>query len=283
MWVIGRSRAEVEHRAHMSCIFDIGGVANGALANALVVSKAIEGVGDNGVITIEEGKSLTTEMELVDGMQFDRGYLSPYFVTNAEKMVAELEDPYILIHEKKLSSLQPMLPILEAVVQAGRPLVIIAEEVEGEALATLVVNKLRGILNIVAVKAPGFGDRRKAMCEDIAILTGGKFISEDLGLKLENLELTDLGRAKATRVIHAEGLTVVPGFIDLHSHADGGGEINIEFTTALPVQCRIVRVWSLRPPAPRWRPGSVECCGGRHVVDGYSRVHQWRRSRGGCA
>ena len=146
-------------------------------------------VGNEGVITVEEAKSLVTETEIVEGMQFDRGYLSPYFITNAEKMVAELEDPYILIHEKKLSSLQALLPILEAVVQSGKPLVIIAEDVEGEALATLVVNKLRGGLKVAAVKAPGFGDRRKAMLEDIAILTNGTLISEELGIKLENVTL----------------------------------------------------------------------------------------------
>ena len=146
-------------------------------------------VGNEGVITVEEAKALETELEIVEGMQFDRGYLSPYFITNAEKMVAELEDPYILLHEKKLSNLQAMLPVLEAVVQSGKPLLIIAEDVEGEALATLVVNKLRGGLKVAAVKAPGFGDRRKAMLEDIAILTGGQVISEDLGIKLENVTL----------------------------------------------------------------------------------------------
>ena len=157
-------------------------------------------VGNEGVITVEEAKTAETELDVVEGMQFDRGYLSPYFITNAEKMVAELEDPYILIHEKKLSSLQTMLPILEAVVQTGKPLLIIAEDVEGEALATLVVNKLRGGLKIAAVKAPGFGDRRKAMLEDIAVLTAGQVISEDLGIKLENVTLDMLGRAKRVRI-----------------------------------------------------------------------------------
>src|SRR5580693_7809947 len=159
---------------------------------------------------VEEAKSLETELDVVEGMQFDRGYLSPYFITNAEKMLAELEDPYILIHEKKLSSLQPMLPVLEAVVQTGKPLVIIAEDIEGEALATLVVNKLRGGLKVAAVKAPGFGDRRKAMLEDIAILTGGQMIAEDLGIKLENVTLAMLGKAKRIR-IEKENTTIING------------------------------------------------------------------------
>jgi len=167
-------------------------------------------VGNEGVITVEEAKSLETELDVVEGMQFDRGYLSPYFITNAEKMVAELEDAYILIHEKKLSSLQPMLPVLEAVVQTGKPLVIIAEDIEGEALATLVVNKLRGGLKVAAVKAPGFGDRRKAMLEDIAVLTGGQLISEDLGIKLENVTLAMMGKAKRVR-IEKENTTIIDG------------------------------------------------------------------------
>jgi chaperonin GroEL len=167
-------------------------------------------VGNEGVITVEEAKSLETELDVVEGMQFDRGYLSPYFITNAEKMIAELDDPYILIFEKKLSSLQAMLPVLEAVVQTGKPLVIIAEDVEGEALATLVVNKLRGGLKVAAVKAPGFGDRRKAMLEDIAILTSGQMISEDLGIKLENVTLPMLGRAKRVR-IDKENTTIING------------------------------------------------------------------------
>jgi chaperonin GroEL len=167
-------------------------------------------VGNEGVITVEEAKGLETELDVVEGMQFDRGYLSPYFVTNAEKMTADLENAYILLHEKKLTNLQPMLPLLEAVVQAGRPLVIIAEDVEGEALATLVVNKLRGGLKIAAVKAPGFGDRRKAMMEDISILTGGQVISEDLGIKLENVTINDLGTAKRIS-IDKENTTIVNG------------------------------------------------------------------------
>jgi chaperonin GroEL len=184
--------------------------ANGDSEIGRFLAEAMQKVGNEGVITVEEAKSLATELDVVEGMQFDRGYLSPYFVTNAEKMRAELEDPYILIHEKKLSSLQAMLPILEAVVQSGRPLLIIAEDVEGEALATLVVNKLRGGLKIAAVKAPGFGDRRKAMLEDIAILTGGTAISEDLGIKLENVTLDMLGRAKKV-VIEKENTTIVDG------------------------------------------------------------------------
>jgi chaperonin GroEL len=162
------------------------------------------------VITVEEAKGIQTELEVVEGMQFDRGYVSPYFITNAEKMVAELADPYILIHEKKLSGLQSMLPLLESVVQSGKPLLIVAEDVEGEALATLVVNKLRGGLKVAAVKAPGFGDRRKAMLEDIAILTGGTVISEDLGVKLENVKLDDLGKAKRV-LIEKENTTIVEG------------------------------------------------------------------------
>jgi chaperonin GroEL len=167
-------------------------------------------VGNEGVITVEEAKSLETELDVVEGMQFDRGYVSPYFVTNAEKMVAELEEPYILLHEKKLSSLQPLLPLLEAVVQSGKPLLIVAEDVEGEALATLVVNKLRGGLKVTAVKAPGFGDRRKAMLEDMAILAGGQVISEDLGIKLENVTLDMLGKAKRIRV-EKENTTIIDG------------------------------------------------------------------------
>src|SRR5262249_34159409 len=173
--------------------------ANGDQEVGRMLAQAMQKVGNEGVITVEEAKSLETELEVVEGMQFDRGYISPYFITNADKMLCELEDPYVLIHEKKLSSLQPMLPILESVVQAGRPLLIIAEEVEGEALATLVVNKLRGGLKVAAVKAPGFGDRRKAMLEDIAIVTGGQVISEDLGIKLENVKVNMLGTAKKVR------------------------------------------------------------------------------------
>ena len=184
--------------------------SNGDVSIGQMIAKAMQKVGNEGVITVEEAKSLETELDVVEGMQFDRGYLSPYFITNAEKMVVELEDPYILIHEKKLSSLQAMLPVLEAVVQTGKPLLIVAEDVEGEALATLVVNKLRGGLKVAAVKAPGFGDRRKAMLEDIAILTGGQMIAEDLGIKLENVALQMLGRAKKVR-IDKENTTIVDG------------------------------------------------------------------------
>src|SRR5262249_38452509 len=175
-----------------------------------MIAKAMQKVGNEGVITVEEAKGLETELEVVEGMQFDRGYLSPYFITNAEKMNAELESPYILLHEKKLSGLQAMLPVLEAVVQSGRPLLVVAEDVEGEALATMVVNKLRGGLKIAAVKAPGFGDRRKAMLEDIAILTGGQVISEDLGIKLESVTLDMLGRAKRIR-IDKDNTTIIDG------------------------------------------------------------------------
>jgi chaperonin GroEL len=184
--------------------------ANGDASVGKMISEAMQKVGNEGVITVEEAKTAETELDVVEGMQFDRGYLSPYFITNAEKMIAELEDCYILIHEKKLSSLQPMLPILETVVQSGKPLLIIAEDVEGEALATLVVNKLRGGLKIAAVKAPGFGDRRKAMLEDLAILTGGNMIAEDLGIKLESITIKDLGRAKKVR-IEKENTTIVSG------------------------------------------------------------------------
>ncbi|HET9717768.1 MAG TPA: chaperonin GroEL, partial [Pseudolabrys sp.] len=184
--------------------------ANGEADIGQMIAEAMKKVGNEGVITVEEAKSLETELEVVEGMQFDRGYLSPYFITNAEKMLCELDSPYILIHEKKLSGLQPLLPVLEAVVQSGKPLLIIAEEVEGEALATLVVNKLRGGLKVAAVKAPGFGDRRKAMLEDIATLTGGQMISEDLGIKLENVTLQMLGRAKKVS-IDKDNTTIVEG------------------------------------------------------------------------
>jgi chaperonin GroEL len=184
--------------------------ANGETEIGKMISDAMQKVGNEGVITVEEAKGIQTELDVVEGMQFDRGYVSPYFITNAEKMIAEMDQPYILIHEKKLSGLQPMLPLLESIVQSGRPLVIIAEDVEGEALATLVVNKLRGGLKVAAVKAPGFGDRRKAMLEDIAILTGGTVISEDLGIKLENVKITDLGKAKKI-LIEKENTTIVEG------------------------------------------------------------------------
>src|SRR6187401_3872470 len=175
-----------------------------------IIADAMDKVGKDGTITVEEAKSIDTTLEVVEGMQFDKGYLSPYFVTNAETMECRLEDAYVLIYEKKISNLKDMLPVLEKIAKVGKPLLIIAEEVEGEALATLVVNKLRGTINVCAVKAPGFGDRRKAMCEDIAILTGGKFISEDLGIKLESLQLDDLGRAK-TIVVDKENCTIVEG------------------------------------------------------------------------
>src|SRR6202041_2672760 len=184
--------------------------ANGEVEIGKMISDAMQKVGNEGVITVEEAKGIQTELDVVEGMQFDRGYMSPYFIPNAEKMIVELEQPYILIHEKKLSGLQSMLPLLEAVVQSGRPLLIVAEDVEGEALATLVVNKLRGGLKIAAVKAPGFGDRRKAMLEDIAILTGGQVISEDLGIKLENVTLDMLGQAKKLRV-EKENTTIIDG------------------------------------------------------------------------
>jgi chaperonin GroEL len=184
--------------------------SNGDASVGKMIAEAMQKVGNEGVITVEEAKSLGTEVEIVEGMQFDRGYVSPYFITNAEKMVAELEDAYVLLHEKKLSQLQAMLPLLEAVVQSGKPLLIIAEDIEGEALATLVVNKLRGGLKVAAVKAPGFGDRRKAMLEDIGVLTGGQLIAEDLGIKLENVTPTMLGRAKKV-VIEKEKTTIIDG------------------------------------------------------------------------
>jgi chaperonin GroEL len=192
-------------------IAQVGSIAaNGEKVIGEKIAEAMQKVGNEGVITVEESKALEFELEVVEGMQFDRGYLSPYFITNAEKMVTELEDPYILLHEKKLSNLQAMLPVLEAVVQSSRPLLIVAEDVEGEALATLVVNKLRGGLKVAAVKAPGFGDRRKAMLEDIAILTGGQVISEDLGIKLENVTLQMLGKAKRVSIAK-ENTTIVDG------------------------------------------------------------------------
>src|SRR5213082_1627211 len=199
--------------------------ANGEREIGEMIARAMQKVGNEGVITVEEAKSLETELDVVEGMQFDRGYLSPYFVTNAEKMIAELENPYILIHEKKLSGLQAMLPVLESVVQSGRPLLIVAEDVEGEALATLVVNKLRGGLKVAAVKAPGFGDRRKAMLEDLAALTGGQVISDDLGIKLENVTLDMLGRAKTVR-IDKDNTTII----------DGGGD-----KTTIAARCTQMR------------------------------------------
>ena len=205
---IAKRSKKIKESAEVAQVGSIS--ANGDKSIGKMIADAMQKVGNEGVITVEEAKSLETELDVVEGMQFDRGYLSPYFITNAEKMLAELEDPYILIHEKKLSSLQPMLPVLEAVVQTGKPLVIIAEDIEGEALATLVVNKLRGGLKVAAVKAPGFGDRRKAMLEDIAILTGGTMIAEDLGIKLENVTVQMLGKAKRVR-IEKENTTIIDG------------------------------------------------------------------------
>jgi chaperonin GroEL len=207
--------------------------ANGESEIGRQIAEAMQKVGNEGVITVEENKGLETETTVVEGMQFDRGYLSPYFVTNADKMIAELEDAYILLHEKKLSSLQPMVPLLEAVIQSQRPLIIVAEDVEGEALATLVVNKLRGGLKIAAVKAPGFGDRRKAMLQDIAILTGGQVISDDLGMKLENVGLDMLGRAKKV-VIKKDDTTVIDGAGDKAEIEARVGQIRaqIEETTS---------------------------------------------------
>jgi chaperonin GroEL len=209
--IVGELEAKTKKITTSAEVAQVGTLsANGESEIGKMIAEAMEKVGNEGVITVEEAKSIQTELDVVEGMQFDRGYVSPYFITNAEKMIAEMDQPYILIFEKKLSQLQPMLPLLEAVVQSGRPLVIIAEDVEGEALATLVVNKLRGGLKIAAVKAPGFGDRRKAMLEDIAILTGGQLISEDLGIKLETVTLAMLGKAKMIR-IEKENTTIVDG------------------------------------------------------------------------
>ena len=209
--VIEDVRARAKKIAGSKEVAQVGTIsANGDTEIGEMIAKAMEKVGNEGVITVEEAKSLETELDVVEGMQFDRGYLSPYFITNAEKMICEMENPYILLHEKKLSGLQAMLPVLEAVVQTGRPLLIVAEDVEGEALATLEVNKLRGGLKVAAVKAPGFGDRRKAMLEDIAILTGGQLISEDLGIKLESVTLQMLGTAKKV-TIDKENTTIVGG------------------------------------------------------------------------
>src|SRR6202007_2766986 len=192
-------------------VAQVGTISSNGDANiGQMIAKAMQKVGNEGVITVEEAKALETDVEIVEGMQFDRGYLSPYFITNAEKMLAELDDAYVLLHEKKLPGLQALLPVLEAVVQSGKPLLIIAEDVEGEALATLVVNKLRGGLKVAAVKAPGFGDRRKAMLEDIAVLTSGQLISEELGIKLENVTLEMLGRAKRVH-IDKESTTIIDG------------------------------------------------------------------------
>src|SRR5437660_1143928 len=222
---------KVKDRSEISQVASIS--ANGDKTIGNIIADAMDKVGKDGTITVEEAKSIETTLDVVEGMQFDKGYLSPYFVTNAEAMEAALENPYILIHEKKISSLKDMLPLLEKVAKAGRPLLIIAEDVEGEALATLVVNKLRGTLQVCAVKAPGFGDRRKAMLEDIAVLTGGKCITEDLGIKLENVKLEDLGRAKRV-TIDKENTTVVEGE---GKQADIAGRVNqirrqIEETTS---------------------------------------------------
>ncbi|MGA7118328.1 MAG: chaperonin GroEL, partial [Hyphomicrobium sp.] len=209
--VVAELKKNARKVTNSSEIAQVGTIsANGDAEIGRMLAEAMQKVGNEGVITVEEAKSLETELEVVEGMQFDRGYISPYFVTNPDKMRVELDDPYILIHEKKLSGLQTILPLLESVVQSGRPLLIVAEDVEGEALATLVVNKLRGGLKVAAVKAPGFGDRRKAMLEDIAILTGGQTVSEDLGIKLENVTINMLGRAKKI-VIDKDNTTIVDG------------------------------------------------------------------------
>ncbi|RXF68252.1 chaperonin GroEL [Hansschlegelia zhihuaiae] len=232
--VIEHLKASSKKIATSSEVAQVGTIsANGEKEFGEMIANAMQKVGNEGVITVEEAKSLETELEVVEGMQFDRGYLSPYFITNAEKMIADLEDPYILIHEKKLSGLQAILPVLEAVVQSGKPLVIIAEDIEGEALATLVVNKLRGGLKVAAVKAPGFGDRRKAMLEDIAILTNGQVISEDLGIKLENVTLDMLGRAKKV-TLEKEKTTIVDGAGDKDAIQARVGQIKaqIEETTS---------------------------------------------------
>ncbi len=205
---IGKKAKKVKSSQEIAQVGSIA--ANGEASIGKMIAEAMQKVGNEGVITVEEAKSLDSELDVVEGMQFDRGYLSPYFITNADKMVAELDDPYILIHEKKLSGLQQLLPVLEAVVQTGKPLLIIAEDIEGEALATLVVNKLRGGLKVAAVKAPGFGDRRKAMLEDIAVLTNGQTISEDLGIKLENVTLQMLGKAKRV-TITKDDTTIIDG------------------------------------------------------------------------
>ncbi|MGA0531839.1 chaperonin GroEL [Hansschlegelia sp. KR7-227] len=232
--VIEHLKASSKKIASSAEVAQVGTIsANGEKEFGEMIASAMQKVGNEGVITVEEAKSLETELEVVEGMQFDRGYLSPYFITNAEKMIADLEDPYILIHEKKLSGLQAILPVLEAVVQSGKPLVIIAEDIEGEALATLVVNKLRGGLKVAAVKAPGFGDRRKAMLEDIAILTNGQVISEDLGIKLENVTLDMLGRAKKV-TLEKEKTTIVDGAGDKDAIQARVGQIKaqIEETTS---------------------------------------------------
>jgi len=205
---LGKLSKDVKDKAEIAQVGTIS--ANGDKEIGDIIAEAMDKVGKEGVITVEEAKGLETELEVVEGMQFDRGYLSPYFVTDAERMEAELKEPYILLHEKKISNMRDLLPVLESVARAGKPLLIIAEDVEGEALATLVVNKVRGVVNVAAVKAPGFGDRRKAMLEDMAILTGGKVISEELGLKLENVQLDDLGRAGSVKITK-DDTTIVDG------------------------------------------------------------------------
>ena len=205
---LGKLSKDVKDKEEIAQVGTIS--ANGDREIGDIIAEAMEKVGKEGVITVEEAKGLETELEVVEGMQFDRGYLSPYFVTDAERMEAVLQDPYILLHEKKISNMRDLLPVLEAVARSGKPLLIIAEDVEGEALATLVVNKVRGVVNVAAVKAPGFGDRRKAMLEDMAILTGGKVISEELGLKLENVQLEDLGRAGSVKITK-DNTTIVDG------------------------------------------------------------------------
>src|SRR5246500_1193749 len=213
-WTEGGALGKLSKPVDEGSVAQVGAIsANGDQEIGDIIAHAVKVVGKDGVITIEESKTMHTGLETVDGMQFDRGYLSPYFVTDAERLEAVLDDPYILIYEKKISAMKDLLPLLEQVARGGKPLLIIAEDVEGEALATLVVNKLRGTLNVAAVKAPGFGDRRKAMLEDIAILTGGQVISEDLGLKLENVKLTDLGRAKRV-TIDKDNTTIVEGHGD---------------------------------------------------------------------
>ncbi len=232
--IVKELAAKAKKISNSSEVAQVGTIsANGDTEIGAKIAEAMEKVGNEGVITVEESKSLETELEVVEGMQFDRGYISPYFVTDAEKMRVELEDPLILIHEKKLSNLQAMLPVLEAVVQSSKPLLIIAEDVEGEALATLVVNKLRGGLKVAAVKAPGFGDRRKAMLQDIAILTSGEMISEDLGIKLENVTLAMLGRAKKV-VITKDDTTIIDGAGDKKDIEARVGQIKqqIEETTS---------------------------------------------------
>ena len=270
--------------------------ANGDATVGEMIAKAMEKVGNEGVITVEEAKTAETELDVVEGMQFDRGYLSPYFVTNAEKMRVELEDPYILIHEKKLGNLQAMLPILEAVVQSGKPLLIISEDVEGEALATLVVNKLRGGLKVAAVKAPGFGDRRKAMLEDIAVLTAGQMISEDLGIKLENVTLDMLGRAKRV-LIEKDTTTIIDGAGDKASiagahqpdqGADRGDHLRLRQGEAAGAAGQARRRRRGHPRRRRDRDGSQgkegphRRCAERHARGGRGR-HRCRRRRGAAA